>query len=70
MIEWLPKNFKGRAVRIQVYRKLKKSELSREDALRLVRIIKRASEEEGIAIFKSLAWSIDRALKRRRVKRD
>lgn len=37
-------------------------------AARLVKIIKRASVEEGIAIFKSLSWSIDRALKARRIK--
>lgn len=50
------------------YKRVKKSNLNTEDAARLVKIIKRASVEEGIAIFKSLAWSIDRALKSRRIK--
>jgi hypothetical protein len=59
-----------KVVPLKAYKTLRKSDLKHEDALRLVHIIKRASEEEGIAIFKSLAWSIDRALKRRRVKKD
>lgn len=53
---------------VKAYKTLRKSDLNTEDAARLVKIIKRASVEEGIAIFKSLSWSIDRALKRRRVK--
>ena len=59
-----------KVVPIRAYKTLKKSDLKREDAIRLVRIIKKATEEEGVAIFKSLAWSIDRALNRRRIKND
>lgn len=57
-----------KAVPLRAYKTLRKSDLKTEDAARLVKIIKRASVEEGIAIFKSLSWSIDRALKRRRVR--
>lgn len=53
---------------VKAYKTLRKSDLKTEDAARLVKIIKRASVEEGIAIFKSLSWSIDRALKARRIK--
>jgi hypothetical protein len=54
---------------LKAYKILRRSDLETEDAKRLVQIIKRAPLEEGIAIFKSLAWSIDRALKQRRIKK-
>lgn len=51
---------------LNVYKALSKSDLSTEDAKRLVDIIKRAPTEQGVAIFKSLRWSFSRALKTRR----
>lgn len=55
---------------LRAYMTLKKSDLTDEDARRLVMIIKKGSTESGVAIMKSLRWSIDRALKRRRIKKD
>jgi hypothetical protein len=51
---------------ISVYGALTKSDLSTDDARRLVEIIKRAPTEQGVAIFKSLRWSFNRALTARR----
>lgn len=51
---------------VRAYKILTKSDLSDESAIRLVTILKRGSVESGIAIMKSLRWSIDRALKKRR----
>ena len=53
---------------VKAYKLLTKSDLSDEDARRLVNIIKKGSMESGVAIMKSLRWSIERALKRRRTK--
>lgn len=54
---------------LRAYQALKKSDLNDDDARRLVMIIKQADVNQGIAIMKSLRWSINKALKGRRIKK-
>lgn len=54
---------------LRAYMTLKKSDLTDEDARRLVMIIKQADINQGIAIMKSLRWSINKALNGRRIKK-
>lgn len=51
---------------LNVYKAFSKSDLSTEDAQRLVNIIKRVPTDQGVAIFKSLRWSFSRAMSSRR----
>lgn len=50
---------------IKPYKTITKSDFSEEEARRLVAIIKGGSTQQGVAIMKSLRWSIFRALERR-----
>lgn len=50
---------------IKPYKTITKSDFSEEEARRLVLIIKQGSIPQGIAIMKSLRWSIFKALERR-----
>jgi len=57
------------AIPIRVYKRRPKfSELSDEEAAKLVRLIKLSSDNNGILIMKSLRNSIKKALTERRVK--
>lgn len=51
---------------IKAYKVYAKSDLSDEAAIRLVTILKKGSIEDGVAVMKSLRWSIDKALRKRR----
>lgn len=54
---------------LRAYQTLKKSDLNDDEARRLVMIIKQADVIQGIAIMKSLRWSINKALNGRRIKK-
>lgn len=51
---------------IKAYKVYAKSDLSDEAAIRLVTILKKGSIADGVAVMKSLRWSIDKALRKRR----
>lgn len=50
---------------VKPYRTITKTDLTDDEVRKLVLIIKEGSVPQGVAIMKSLRWSIFRALERR-----